>query len=181
MANKKIIEAKDLSGIFIDHDPKKGCIYYDVFRKKGYIITNADVKKYNLYTLALPLSIMAAYLLALFKIPSWGCVIFGILAYIGFRIMFRFKFLYELPEIPNYNRKNKDSILVGYAKQYGTIRLAVLTILLAAISVVTVLNAKVSNFEGFNLYMNYVVAVIVGIVAILSLIATIISKKLPKE
>ena len=177
MANKKIIEAKDLSGLFIDHDPKRGCVYYDVFRKKGYILTNADAKKYNLYTLALPLSIMAGYLLALFGVSTWICVAFAIVAYLGFRIMFRFKFLYNLPEIPNYTRKNKDNILVSYAKQYGTIRLAVLTVLLAAISVVTVLNAKVAKFEGFNLYMNYAVAVIVGIVSILSLIATIISRK----
>lgn len=172
---RRSFDAKELKGLFIDQDPKKGCVYYDVFTKKGYILSNSDVKTYNLYSVAFPLAIVAGYLVFLLKFPLWSAIVAAVAIYIISKIMFRYKFLYTLPEIPNYVRKNKDNIIVLFSKKYSTPRLVVLTFLLLAISIVTVINANISNYEGVILYLNYVLSLIVGVCAILSFTATILS------
>lgn len=171
MARRKKLEAKDLGGLFIYQDPKKGCVYYDVFTKKGFVITNSDVKTYNVYSLSLPIGIMAVYVLTLIGIEFWTSALVGLAVYIVLKLIFRFKFLYTLPEIPNYKKGQKESIFETLSKKYGTVRLLILSLLFIAIVVVTIINTKVSNFEGINLYLNYILAGAVCVVAVVFIIA----------
>ena len=171
MANRKKIEAKDLGGLFIYQDPKKGCVYYDIFTKKGYIITNSEVKTYNIYSLSLPIGIMAAYVLTILGFEFWTSALVGLAVYVILKLIFRFKFLYSLPEIPNYQKGKRENVFVTLIKKYGTAKLLILSILFVAIVIVTLINAKVSNFEGLNLYLNYGIAAIVSVVSIIFIIA----------
>lgn len=178
---RKVIDAKSLTGLFIDQDPKRGCIFYDIFTKKGYIITNQDVKTYNIYSLSLPIGIMAAYVLTIINVEFKYAALIGLVVYLFLKVLFRFKFIYTLPEIPDYKRKNKESFITSMAKKYSPARLGILFALLVAIAVLTSVNAIQANYEGINLYLNYGLSACVLVVAFVTLISLFVSIKYHKK
>ncbi|MDO5331989.1 MAG: hypothetical protein Q4E99_04845 [Bacillota bacterium] len=175
---RKQLTANDINGMFIYHDPKKGCIFYDIFTKKGYILTNADAKTYSIYSLSVPIGIMAGYVLTLFNLPFYICAIVGVCVYLLLKVIFRFKFIYSLPEIENYQRPIKESLVSSLSKKYSSTRLIILALLLVAISIATMVNAKISNYTGIDFYLNVVLAVGIFVVAIITFVAFV--KKIKK-
>jgi len=114
--NKEPLKAEELTGLFIYHDHRK-VVYKDFLMKDGYIITNRDAEKYTRYSLRLPLAIMAACLVMLFK----SSFVLAIAAFVAVEVvmysMFRFKFLPTLPVIENYEHPKKDNPIESQAKK----------------------------------------------------------------
>ncbi|MDO4198098.1 MAG: hypothetical protein Q4D13_03780 [Erysipelotrichaceae bacterium] len=178
MAKKTKLQAKDLVGLNIYHDPKLGTIFYDIFSKKGYQLINQDVPKYNIYLGIMPLSLAATYLIYYwFNISFIGCIAVFIGIWMIGEIISRYVFFYKLPVADNWKPFKKDNVFISMAKTYSVARLIVLTILLIAISVITVINANMQHMEGINLYASYIIAAGAGIFALVTLISLIVKKK----
>ncbi|MBQ6335108.1 MAG: hypothetical protein IJI46_08585 [Erysipelotrichaceae bacterium] len=172
MPNRRIIKARDLAGIFIYQDPKQGTIFYDIFSRKGYILTSSDVKTYSLYTTIFPLSIIVAFgAMSLFNLNYLVTAIVFALAYLLGALAFRFMFFYKLPEAKNWKPVKKESIFLYLARGYSVTRLVILICLLIALSILMPIYANVSGYQGINLYGSY----LVGAAALLGAIITIIS------
>lgn len=179
MANKKL-QAKDLIGLSIYHDPKYGTIFYDVLSKKAYQLINQDVKNYNIYTAMMPLCAVAAYVCNLwFKMPFIGCIIVFAVLWLISEIAARYMFFYKLPVLNNWKKFKKEGIIESMAKNYTGLRLIILTLLLITVAVVMVLNARYEHFEGANLYGSYIISAGALIFAVVAIIA-FITKKVKK-
>ena len=111
MANSRIIKAKDLTGLSIYQDPKRGTIFYDIFTKKGYILTSGDVKTYTIYTSMLPLCFIVAFAaMSLFKLDYIAALVIFLVLYAGVMVLFRIKFFYTLPEAEGFKPIKRENI-----------------------------------------------------------------------
>lgn len=176
MANKKL-QAKDLIGLSIYHDPKYGTIFYDILSKKAYQLINQDVRNYNIYTAMMPLCAVIAYVCNLwFKVPFVGCLIVFLVLWLITELGARYLFFYKLPVLNNWKKFKKESIFDFMAKNYTGLRLLILTLLLVTIAVVMVVNARMEGFEGANLYASYAISAGALVFAVISIISFIIKK-----
>ena len=178
MPKNNLSKASDLNGMFIYQDPKKGTVYYDILRKKGYVLTSSDVKSYVLYSSASSVALVAAvfaYMLFSFNILTSFLVFLGV--YIIMSLLFRFNFLYKLPEADNWKPYKKDSIFVSIGKSYSNTRLTILIILLILITILMPLYAHMANMDQTNTIASYIVSVLTGVYAIINVIALIKKKR----
>ena len=171
MAKQKL-RASDLRGLFINQDPKKGTVYYDIFTRRAFILTSSDVKTYMTYTAMFPLSVLIGFAaMSIFKLNYiYGFIIFAV-AYILFMILFRVFFFYKLIEVENYVPKNKGNMISFLADNYSSQRLLALTILLLLLTIIIPFNVMLQNMEGINKYGSYLASLITGIGTIISLLA----------
>ncbi len=178
MPNRRIIKAKDLAGIFIYQDPKHGTIFYDIFTKKGYVLTSSDVRTYTLYTMMFPLSILIAFgAMSLFKLNYVTTAIVFVIAYLIGALAYRFLFFYKLPEAKNFKPVKKESILMYLARGYSSSRLVTLIFLLIALTVLMPIFANMENYEGINLYGSYLMSAATGIGAVIVIISLVMKIK----
>lgn len=177
MAKSKKLQASDLIGLFIYHDPKLGTIFYDVFTKKAFQLINRDVRAYNIYTAMLPLCAVLAFIsYSWFGLSTaWAFVVFVALWIIS-EIVARYVFFYKLPEAKNWKKFKKESMITSLAKNYTGLRLLVLTGLLVTISIVTVWNARIENYTGANLYGSYAVSAGAAVFAVIALISYVVKR-----
>lgn len=177
MPKRRIIKASDLSGLFIYRDPKRGTIFYDIFSRKGYILTSSDVNTYTLYTAMFPLCIVIALLcVQLFHLDYLAAGLIFLALYIIAAAYFRFTFFYKLPVAERWKPVKKENIFVYMARGYSKQRLIVLIGLLLALSILMPLYANIEHYEGANLYGAYLIAAatLVGmIITIISLVLKI--------
>ena len=176
MAKQKL-RASELKGLFINQDPKKGTVYYDILSRRAFILTSSDVPTYMLYTSMLPVCILVAFLfMSLFRLDYiYGLIIF-LVSYLIAMILFRIFFFYKLIEVENYTPENKGNIVSFLAENYSTKRLLILTLLLVLLTVVIPLNVQLQKMEGINKYGSYVACAITGIGTILSILAMLKQK-----
>lgn len=178
MPKNSISKASDLNGLFIYQDPKKGTVYYDIFSKKGYVLTSSDVKKYVLYSSSLFIGLVAAALAyALFNTGIVPAALIFVVVYVILEIIFRVSFLYKLPKAENWKPFKKDSIFVAIAKMYSTTRLAILIGLLILITILMPVYANMAQMDNVNKYGSYIIAAATGIYAIINIIALIQKKQ----
>lgn len=171
MAKNKL-QAKDLIGLNIYHDPKYGTIFYDIFTKRAFQLINQDCRNYNIYTALLPLCAVLAYICNWwFSVPFMGCLAIFVVLWIASEIGARQLFFYKLPELKNWKKFKKDSIITSMAKNYTGLRLLVLSLLLVAIAVVMVWNAHNEGMTGVNLYVSYIVSAGAAVFAVFALMA----------
>lgn len=155
MANN-IPKAKDLSGLSIYQDPKKGTIFYDFITRKSFLISNRDVQSYLLSTYIMPVSVLLAFLFkSLFSLDLLKSILAFIAIFILLEILFRIFFVYKLTEIENYTPPKKENIIDSMANNYSKTRLIILLILLILLIFMMPTYAKLSNFEGINLAIVY--------------------------
>lgn len=178
MPNRKILKARDLTGLSIYQDPKRGTIFYDIFTKKGYILTSSDVKTYTIYTSMLPLCFIVSFAATSFFSLSYtaGAIIFLVL-FIAVLVLFRVKFFYTLPEATDWKPVKRENIFVWMAMNFSKNRLIILIFLLIALTILMPLYSKMENFTGFTLYGGYAVSVVTFIGAIISIISLIVKIK----
>ncbi len=178
MANSRIIKAKDLSGLSIYQDPKRGTIFYDIFTKKGYILTSSDVKTYTIYTAMLPLCFIVAFAaMSLFKLDYIVALIIFLVLFIAVMILFRVKFFYTLPEAEGFKPVKRENIFVYIARTFPKNRLIVLIMMLVALTILMPIYANMENVEGVNLYGSYVVSAATLIGAIICTIALVVKNR----
>ena len=131
MPNRRILKASDLSGIFIFQDAKRGTIFYDIFTRKGYILTSSDVRTYTIYTAMFPLCIVIAlFSVSLFKINYFSAFLIFVALYLLASAYFRFTFFYKLPVAERWKPAKRESIFMYFARGFSKQRLLVLIVLL---------------------------------------------------
>ena len=99
-----------------------------------------------------------------------------LVVFILFELLFRFNFLYKLPEADNWKPTKKDNIVVSMAKGYSSTRLIILIILLLLITILMPIYANMMNMDNFNKYASYIVSLITAIATIITILALIKQK-----
>ena len=146
---KRLRKATELKGMNIYQDPKHGTILYDWLTKKGYQLTTSDVKWYGLSQGFLPIAAILAYICYVtVKVNLVSSIIIGLIAYLVMRMLYRFRFLNNLPCVENYARPNKGNIFLNASKNYSKSRLILLVLLALALIGVTVAYLLTSNPQG---------------------------------
>lgn len=178
MPNRRILKASDLSGIFIFQDAKRGTIFYDIFTRKGYILTSSDVRTYTIYTAMFPLCIVIAlFSVSLFKINYFSAFLIFVALYLLASAYFRFTFFYKLPVAERWKPAKRESIFMYFARGFSKQRLLVLIVLLLALTILMPIYANMEHYEGVNLYATYVVAIVTGIMFIIVTISLFLKQK----
>ena len=178
---KNNLKPKDLVGLFIYQDPKKGTIFYDILTRRSFIITNSDVKTYMIYSSMFYFCILAAFgIMSLFSLGFVDALIIFVVLYILSMLAFRFFYFYKLTEAENYTPPKRDDIITSMAKNYSVQRLSLLIVLLLLLSVMMPLYAKNIQMTGINLYGSYVLSGLTVIGAIISLLALIKARNISK-
>ena len=177
MANN-IPKAKDLSGLSIYQDPKKGTIFYDFITRRSFLISNSDVKTYMISTTILPVCVLLTFLIKSFvSLDLIKSILLFIVLFIAGEILFRVLFVYKLTEIENYTPPKKENIIDYLANNYSKTRLIILLLLLILLIAMMPTYAKLTNFTGTNLYIIYFATLLAIIGAILTLLAIIRQSK----
>ena len=179
MAKRRTIKADELKGIFIHQQPEKNrTVFYDIFTRKGYILTNEEAPSFIFYTSLIPMAIIAGFLcIEIFEASATTAVIVGVVLWLLAEILFRVLYFYKLPEAKNFTPTKKDNLFVGMAKTYNMTRLIMLFVMLAALSVVMFFYGKMQGYTGLNLILTYVVCGVTACMAISTLISIFIRKK----
>lgn len=179
MKNTKSV--KDLEGIFIVQDPKRGTLFHDIYTKSYYVLGKSDLKDYLSYSSSLPLCIITPVVLSIFfklSIITLIVMVVGILAIT--EIFFRKKFIYNLPKLDNYVPPKKEKLLLRIANSYSTKRFILIIVLSVALAACFAIYIKVEDLQGLYVYSTYtflVATIIFSIVMIVALIYKISNKK----
>lgn len=159
--NKNNRNNEELNGLFIYNDPKRGCVYYDIINKNGYVLSKSDYQSFNNFSLWKILSILSIYLFVQFlNVELWIAALMGIGIFVAIEIIFRKKFLYELPKIENYKRVSKDRLYVSMAKNMGMARLIFTTIIALITATLIIIFAELQGFDGLNKIITYIMALV---------------------
>ena len=168
---KNVQKAKDLKGLFIFHDEHHGVVYYDVFSRNGYILTNQDVKWYTISIAFLPLAVILLYGLVQLKFDMLLAICVAVIFYILTQILFRVLFLYKLPCVENYSIQKRKHIIDNLSDTYSKPRLIALIILLLALAILMSIYVYTSEFTGVTLVALWIIVLITCIFTIMVAIA----------
>ena len=175
------LKPKDLVGLSIYQDPKKGTIWYDFITKRTFVITNSDVKTYMIYTSMFSVCILAAFAsMSFFSFSYVDALIVFVVLFLLSMVLFRIFYFYKLTEIEGYKLPKRENIIASMASIYSQGRLTALVFLLLALSVAMPLYAITSKMTGVSLYGSYVLAGIALIGSVLSVLALLKQRKLNK-
>lgn len=178
MTNNNRNTNDEINGLFIYHDPKKGCVYYDFVTKNGYVMSKSDYQSYSKFSLLKLLSIASIYLFVQFlAVELWLAAVIGIGLFIAIEIIFRKTFIYTLPVVENYKPIKKDRLYVSMAKNMGMGRLIITTLVAITASTLIVIYAKMESFEGLNLIVTYLMALVMFAMFVNGIIAMSVQLK----
>ena len=149
MARNTSYNARQLTGynIYHNHD-KNQTIYYDMFTKTGYIITNQYVANFSTWQIRLPLAIMASAFLVLFNVNLWLSILIGVATFAISTILFHTTFLKKLPVQVNFVKPKSLGIFRDIASRYPTRVLNIITIMFLAMATVMIVNQLITKYEG---------------------------------
>ncbi|MBR4461352.1 MAG: hypothetical protein IKS51_02070 [Erysipelotrichaceae bacterium] len=174
---KNNIKPKDLVGLFIYQDPKKGTIWYDFITKRTFVITSSDVKTYMIYTSMFSVCILAAFAcMSIFSLNYVDTLIVFVVLMLLSMILFRIFYFYKLTEIEGYKLPKRDDIVTAMANNYSKTRLTVLIFLLLALAILMPFYAISENMTKINRYGSFALSGIAVIGIIISILALIKQK-----
>ncbi len=171
MAKRKI-QATELNGFTIYQNTKKGTIWYDIFTRKGYIITSQEAGIYMVYTSVLPIAIIVA----VFAYNTFdflnvnAAIILGVVLYIAGLVGFRLFYFYRLPEAKNWERP-KTNIIDTLVEKYSKLRLQLLLIISLLIIAAGIFAIFYDKLEGSAAIAMAVMSLIAAAISIISAIA----------
>ncbi len=176
MANsvgRNTMRASDLRGVSI-YQEKKRTVYYDMFTKSGYVINNAEVRNYMLFSnrhTAIALGAVVIYYLTNNVVLS---VVAGIAALVIMELVFRKTFLQKLPEIKNYQRPHKQSYVDSIATDETVTRILLLILIGVLLAFMLIYNIATGIYKDqLSVIMSYMVVVGAVILTVLHTIALI--------
>ena len=176
MTNRNTNE--EINGLFIYHDPKKGCVYYDIISKNGYVMSRSDYQSYSKFSFLKLLSIVSIYLFVqFFSIELWLAAVIGIGLFIAIEVIFRKTFIYNMPVVENYKPIKKDRLYVSMAKNMSMGRLIITTLVAITASTLIIIYARMENFEGLNLIVTYLMALVMFAMFVNGIIAMSVQLK----
>ena len=178
MPQRRIIKASDLSGIFIFQDPKRGTVFYDIFSRKGYILTSSDVRIYTVYSAMFPLCIVMAMLcVSMFRMSYLSAALIFLALYLVIAAGFRFGFFYKLPVAERWNPPKRESLFLYFARGDTMSRLLTLALLVFALTILMPLYALIEGYEGINFYAACLVAAVTLVFFVIVVVSMILKKK----
>lgn len=161
MAKKKTdYDPKKLNGMSIYHDEKR-TVYSPFFTKKGFIITESNVRDYTIYIqgylLALLVFCVAYIILKRFTVPLLLAAFF----LVSTIVTFYFTFIRKAAVIENYKKPQRDSFAIRQAKSltYGNILTIIVSCPLLAFFIM--LLAYMNHYEGFTYDMMLMISILV--------------------
>jgi len=172
----QIQHAKDLQGLTIYRDAKGRAIYSDLITgKKGYIITDSTMMAYTRYTLRLPVALCAFVLLYfLVNLNLVVSIAIPIVFYVVVSVLFYVKFLPELTETTNFEKKRKSFVQsIVDTKTGSSVAISIFVSILLV--VFSILNGLKYN-NAFR-YLNYAIAAAAFLYAILMVVVLLKKKK----
>ena len=177
--NNNDIKIANLNGLMLYHD-KKNSVYYDIFTRNGYILTNAEARKYLLYSARYTFAIMAGCIIFYITNDLKLSALLTLIATVIMELLFRFTFIYKLPVIENYKRPRKPGYIQQTAENdsYFKIILLIVCGILFALMIAT--NAKLSDYDLLTTILSYVVtygSLFIAVLNIVALIKKISSKR----
>ncbi len=182
MANsigRNTMKASDLRGVSI-YQEKKRTVYYDVLTKSGYVINNAEVRNYMLFSnrhTAIILGAVVIYYLSNNVVLSVGL---GIAALVAVEFIFRKAFLHKLPEIKAYNRPKKQSYVDSIAADETVTRIILLLVIGVLLAFMLIYNIATGVYEDqLSVIMSYIV--IAGAIVLTVLHGIALIKKLTNK
>lgn len=182
MVNRQNNNNQELNGFFIYHDPKKGCVYYDVITKNGYVLSKSDYQSFSKFSFLKLLCVVSIYLLVeLLGIELWESALIGIGLFIAIEIIFRKTFIYQMPKIEKYKPIKKDRLYESMAKNMSVVRLIITTIIALITAVLIVIYAEIEKFVGFNRIVSYAMALVIFTMFVNGIIAIIYKNKENKQ
>ncbi len=182
MANsigRNTMKASDLRGVSI-YQEKKRTVYYDVLTKSGYVINNAEVRNYMLFSnrhTAIILGAVVIYYLSNNVVLSVGL---GIAALVAVEFIFRKAFLHKLPEIKAYNRPKKQSYVDSIAADETVTRIILLLVIGVLLAFMLIYNIATGVYKDqLSVIMSYIV--IAGAIVLTVLHGIALIKKLTNK
>lgn len=146
-------------------------IYYDRFRKCGYVITDESATKFNLYSNRY-LFIALAVILSGNFLASWKvCIIVGIIAAVAAELAFRFHYLPSMTCIQNYTSDKKENVIARIVATDDQNKILIKILLFIALSILIVMNAYDQGYTGLPYYLSWAVCVGAAVGAVINLIA----------
>lgn len=165
MAKKNKNQTNEIKGLNIIHDPKHGTVLYDYISKKGYQLVQSDVPAYSMSTLFLPIAVLIFYILnALAKMPALYAIIVGVVSYIIMKLVWRIRFLNNLPYIDNYKKPVDYNFVESITDQYNKSQLIILIICSTLLALLSFTYVRINELEkmdiiGFNILALVAIAV----------------------
>ena len=126
--NRNGLVASNLNGMLI-YQEKKRTVYYDIFTKKGYIITNLDVRTYLIYSTRYSLFALLGFFLYYLTNAIEISFLIPIMLLLVAEILFRTTYLYRLTSIKNYERPKKAGYIEETANNESYIKIVLLIVL----------------------------------------------------
>lgn len=149
MAKNSGYTARQLTGYNVYHiHDKNQTIYYDMFTKTGYIITNQYVSRFSTWQMRLPLSIMAAAVLILFNVNIILSIVIGVGVFVVSTILFHTSFLKNLPIQANFVKPKSLGFFRDTASRYPRGVLNILCIMFFAMATVMIVNQLINKYTG---------------------------------
>ena len=177
MAKNRNNLTNEIKGLNIIHDPKHGTIFYDFVSKKGYQLVQRDVPAYSMSALFLPIAVLIFYLLSsLFKVPTLYAIGIGIISYIFMKVLWRIRFLRNLPYIDNYNKPENFSYIENITNQYSKGQITILIICSILLALLSFLYIKINDLETLDI-IGYSILSIVSLAVGIFFIYIAIKKK----
>lgn len=176
MAKTNQRKISELNDMFI-YQSGKNYVYCGPFSNKAYILTNENAREYAVFSARYFIAISVLILLALTTTKVVLSIVVGVATFVVLEVLFRTKFLANLPVVENFVKPEKANIIEGLAGKYSKNRLIAVVVMCLALVVLIPIYAKLQNYQGAMLYLNYVVTAGVGIFTLLVIIALIKKNK----
>lgn len=169
---------KHLRGINVYQDDKGRDIYYDrLFTKKAYLIPTHLFGKFSLYQsrYIFPIAIFA--LLAGFIVETKIALLISIAVLVVMEILFRFKFLPDLPEAKRFKPSADQSFMKRMVGNGSKKKMLIRAALYLALAILLVLNAmQMENLDTLNKVVTGIISAGAVILSIITLIAALQKK-----
>ena len=165
MARNTQFNARDLTGKNLYHI-KNQTIYYDSLTKKGYIVTNSNVKDFTSWQMRLPLIIIVVCVLILLKVNPLIALAIGIVIYAVAEYLFRKQFLANLPVSTSFKKPASLGFFKDIAARYTSTTLKIMGIMFFVMAVTMFITSFViGKYEGSAATVSWVfiaIAVVAG-------------------
>lgn len=149
----------DLAGMNIYLNTSGNTVYYNVFDKKGYIVSHKVEQKFRMFYYRYFLIIAILVLLGDYFKTFGNTLLVGIVAAIAAEVYFRSVFLKKLKSIENFKRDRKvskiENIVRGNEKEKAIMKACAYVVL----GVLIVINAIQQNYNLAFMILSVLVAI----------------------